>query len=383
MPKLGVNRDDQKRTNQGLILKLVATGQCTSRIELSKTTGLTKTAISQIVNELMEKNFLSETEKKASHEPGRNQIGLMISPKAPHVVGILIQRRNCQAVLCDMCLHIVREHTISRDFMNEEELLDTVYQLADEMLEGEDNVAGIGVSAIGSVDSREGIILRPYYFHGIENVQIRKLLEERYQLPVAFDHDNQSAVLAEHLYGNGRGYEDILMVSLGRGVGCGVLVDGKKIQSHTGFPPEIGHTSINYNGPACVCGNRGCLEMYVNTEETLRRFQEATGITCTYEEFCKMDDNPQMDEIMCDTVEKLGSGISNSLNILNSELVLLCLNFIYWPGRYVRMLEEDVNRKKYRGCEKVVPVRKASFMERAQVIGAACNMVNMFFAGKL
>ncbi len=383
MPTLGMNKNSQKKSNRGLILKLIATGQCSSRVELSKASGLTKAAISQIVNELIEKGYLEEGEKKVSSEPGRNQIVLHISEKAPHIAGVLVERGSCEAVICDMELNILKERKIQREWGSREELMEDVFTLMDDILEGEKNVIGIGAASIGSVDVKEGTIQRPLYFNGIENVQIRKQLEERYGLPVAFDHNNQSAVLAEYLYGNGRGYEDILLVSVGRGVGSGILVDGKRVHSYTGYPPEIGHVSIDFHGEKCVCGNIGCLEMYVNSDRVLQEFREATGLSCSYEDFCKMTDRPELDAIMCDTVEKLSCGILSTLNIMNSQIVLLCMDCCCWPEKYIRMIEKDINQKKFGNCETVVPVKKVHFMKKTEVLGAACNMLNLVFRGEL
>ncbi|MCC8137794.1 MAG: ROK family protein [Clostridiales bacterium] len=383
MPKLGINRDNQKKSNRGLVIKLVATGQCTSRIELAQETGLTKTAISQIVNELILRNYLVETAKEFTRELGRKRVGLLISPEAPHYAGILVERDYCEAVLCDMGLNVIRMERTNRAWENKEELIQGIFDLLDRVLEGETNVSGIGAASIGSVDVKDGVIVRPLYFNGIRNVEIKKLLEERYGLPVAFDHDNQSAVLAEQLFGNGRGYQDILLVSVSQGVGCGILVDGKRVHSYSGYAPEIGHVSIDYRGEKCICGNVGCLERYVNSSTIKRQFREATGLDLAYEEFYKLTDRPEVDAVMMDVVEKLGTGILNALNMMNSQIVLLCQDCCYWPDKYVTLLEQRINEKKFGNYDKTVPVKKAYFMHHTQTMGAVCNIVNMAFHGEI
>lgn len=382
MAKLGVNRDNQKKTNRGIVLRLIATRQCTSRVDLSRMTGLTKTAISQIVNELIEKNYLIETKKENTSELGRNPVGLDISPRAPRYAGVLVQRGYCEAVLCDMQLNVLKIEKIKNEWMDAAELMQAVYTLLDHMLEGETNVSGIGVASIGPVSIKEGMIVHPLYFNEVENIEIRKLLEERYLLPVYFDHDNQSAAQAEQLYGNGRGYQDILLLSVGRGVGCGILVEGQRYHSYSGYAPEIGHISIDYNGVPCVCGNVGCLERYVNSPVMLARFRETTGLDRSYEEFCQMEDDPQVDEIMRDMIQKLTNAIVSALNILNSQIILVCMDCVIWPEKYIRMIEEEVNRKKFGNREVRVPVKKAYFLERTQVLGAACNAINPLFQGE-
>ncbi|MDO4343907.1 MAG: ROK family transcriptional regulator [Eubacteriales bacterium] len=385
MSKLGVNREHQKKTNRGLVLKLIATGQCASRVELARATGLTKMAITQIVNELIEKDYLIEKNDldKNPASLGRNPISLGISPRAPRYAGILVQRGFCQAVLCDMELHVLKSERIDRDCQNEKELMEDVFSLLDRVLEGETNVAGIGAASIGAVDVKEGVIVRPLYFNDIRNVKLRAHLEERYGLPVSFDHDNQSAVLAEQLYGNGRGYQDILLVGVSRGVGCGILVEGRRMHSHNGYAPEIGHVSIDSHGKRCICGNLGCLEQYVNSMETRRRFCEATGLDLTYDEFCRMTEDPRVDAIMREVVADLCSGILSVLNILNSQIVLLCMDCCSWPDKYIQMIEQDINKKRFGNGNILVPVKKTYFLHQTQVLGAACNIINMVYHGEL
>lgn len=382
MLKLGVNRENQKRTNRGLVLKLIATHRCTSRVDLARMTGLTKTAISQIVNELIAKGLLIEKEKETTSELGRNPVGLGISPGAPLFAGLVVERGYCEGVLCDMQLNVLRAEQVRGDWSNGEELMDSAYEVMDRILEGQERVVAIGAASIGPVSVKEGMIVHPLYFNGIENVPIRELLHQRYQIPVYFDHDNQSAVLAEHLYGNGRGYQDILLVSVGAGVGCGILVDGERVHSYSGYAPEIGHISIDYQGEPCICGNTGCLERYINSTKVLEEFRKATGLDLEYEEFCRMDDQ-DVRRIMDDVVGKLANGITSALNILNSQIILLCMDCGDWPDEYIRKLEQQINQKKFGNFDMLVPVKKTRFLGRTQVLGAACNAVNQVFHGEL
>lgn len=383
MIKTGVNRDNQKKINRGLVLKLIATGQCSSRIELSRVTGLSKMAISQIVNELISKDYIVETEKENTTELGRKPVGLEISPKAPRYAGVQVQRGYCEAVLCDMQLQVLKNERISKEWTNAEELIEAVYTLMDHMLEGEDNVAAIGAVSIGPVSVTEGKILHPLYFNDVSNIPLRSLLEERYEIPVFFDHDNQSAALVEQLYGNGRGYQDILLISVGSGVGCGIVVDGKRVHTYTGYAPEIGHISIDYKGIPCVCGNVGCLERYVNSMVMEKRFKEALGQELDYAEFYNMTDHPAVDAIMQNQIQLLSQGILNALNILNSQIVLLGMDCSYWPERYVELLEETINQRKFGNLDRRVPVKKTRFLYQSQVMGAACNAIDQVFQGEL
>ncbi len=382
MSKLGVNRENQKKTNRGLVMKLIATQQCSSRVELARRMGLTKTAITQIVNELLEKDLLVETKKETTAEMGRNPVGLGISPHAPLFAGILIGRGGCEGVICDITLNIRHYEMIEGPWDYAVDLEQDVINMADKLLAYGEEIRAIGVASIGPVDVKEGRILHPLYFGGVGDIPIRSLLEERYHLPVIFDHDNQSAVLAEHLYGNGRDYQDILLVSVGEGVGCGILVNGRRIHSYTGFAPEIGHISINYQGVPCPCGNIGCLERYVNSSDSWNKLKYITGKNLPYEQLVQMNDDPLVDSLMKDLAKQLSVGIISTLNVLNSQIVLLSMDCVYWPDKYISILEEEINRKKYGNTNVHIPVKKVRFRQQTQVLGAAVNAINQLFYGE-
>ena len=383
MAAMGVNRDYLKKANRGLALKLIATKQCASRIELSKAMGLTKTAISTIVSELMGKGYLVETHRQTTGDPGPNPMILEVGQSAPKFAGVLIQRGYAEAALCDLNMSILRYERVERSWQSARELMETVFRLLDRMVEGREDVAAIGVSSIGRVDVRRGMITKPLHFNGIENVDVVSPIEARYGLPVFFDHDNQSAALVEQLYGSGRGYQDILMIGIGQGVGCGIVTEGHRYQNHYGLAPEIGHMSIDVHGSRCPCGNVGCLETYIMSPVIVCKASAIAGRTVTYQEVCQMADDPDIDAILTEMTVNLSDAVVSLLNILNCEIVLLCLDGIYWPEKYVGMLEDLINARKFNNREYRTPVRKAGFMDKAQVLGAVCNAVNACFRGEL
>lgn len=383
MAVMGVNRDFLKKTNRGLALKLIATRQCTTRIELSREMGLTKNTISVIVGELMEKGYLVETAKQMTSEPGPNPVGLEVGPNAPKYAGVLIQRGFAETVLCDMTMRIQKYERVEKNWADKEDLMQTIFRLLDHLMEDEENISALGVSSIGPIDIKRGKIVRPLYFNGIADVDISAPLCERYGLPVYFDNDNQSAALVEQLFGNGRGFQDILMVGISHGVGCGIVSGGKRYHSYSGYQPEIGHVSIDVHGNQCLCGNIGCLETYIASHVIEKKVRDATGQRMEYREICQAENNPAIDGIMTEMIQDLACALISLLNILNCEIVLLNLDSVYWQERYVRMLEDIINDRKFSYREHRTLVRKARFLDKTQILGAACNAVNHCFEGEL
>lgn len=116
MARLGVNKEYLKKRNRGLVLQLIATGKCSSRIELAKELHLTKTAISAIVNELIDQQYLKETAVTTKAKLGRTPIKLEVSPKAPKYLGILFGRGCLEAAICSLDLKIVAYERVERDW---------------------------------------------------------------------------------------------------------------------------------------------------------------------------------------------------------------------------------------------------------------------------
>lgn len=384
MEKAGKNRSDYKKVNRGLVMKMVATGQCSTRADLTRSTGLSKMAISNIVTELIQRDLLVETRGTRVEELGRTPVRLGLSSKAPKVVGLLIDRDRCEAVLCSLDLKVLRRETVTMENMTQVQLVRLIYQLLDTVLFGQEDVAAIGVASIGPVSAQTGMILKPFFFYGIHDLEIVRIITERYHLPVFFDHDNQSAILAESLFGNGRGFHDVLFVGIGEGVGCGILSDGQLYCNRRGLPPELGHVSIDIKGRPCGCGNRGCVETYLRTPELLQKMRYFTWKYFTYEGFCALaEQDERVDNVLTDAVMRLATGIVSIINILNSELILLGNDSVFWPDRYLALLEEEVGRRRFVDWDDRILVKRAYFMRDAALMGAACNAVSPIFGGEL
>lgn len=389
MSRLGVNKDYLKKRNRGLVLQLIATERCSSRIELSRQTGLTKTGISAIVNELLEKGYLTETEKAKEEEEntkaqGRSPVNLEIAPGSPKYAGVVMGRGFAEAVLCDMRLKLYKYERIEREWSSSEELMEAVCVLLDHMLEGRDDVIGIGVSTPGPVDVKLGKIINPGYFHGIKNVSVTEPLREKYGIPIFLDHDVQSVTLMEQLYGSGKDYQDMLVICVDEGFGSGIIMGGRRYESNSGYPPEIGHLSIDHHGNRCsICGNLGCLETYVGTEVIERKVEAALGKKKDYQSICRMDSNPKVRKIMEEMLMDLSSAVISLENIMNFEIILLGLGAIYWPERYLTILEDLINDRKFSNKKVRTLVRKTSFLDKAMVLGAVCNAINRTFEGEL
>ncbi len=403
----GKNSITSKQFNRGLLLKLIATQTCRTRIDLSKATGLTKMTVTNIISEFIQQGLVAESEEEQTEVCGRNPILLEISEKAPRVIGLLIFRDRIEAVLCTLSMEMLAAESIHFDSLTEEQLYVYCFSVIDRLLEKEKNILGIGVAAIGPVDIWKGVILNPPRFYGIQNVPILEKLKKRYAFPIFFDHDNNSAALAERLFGIGKNVQDFLFLGISNGIGSGIVSGGEIYHSHRGIPPEIGHISIDRRGPLCVCGNRGCLELYANTDIVLKKLRAAAGMrascdgdsrapvrassaklcqppeNASFAGFCRMPQTAETEAVFEEMLQDVSAALVTSVNILHPEMIVLGHDCIDWDERHVRRLEELVNNRKVVHDQSLLPVRKAHFGKEAQLIGAACNVADQMFKGAL
>lgn len=201
-------------------------------------------------------------------------------------------------------------------------------------------VIGVGVACGGPLDSKAGVILGPPNLPGWMNVPLRDRLETLLGIPTVVENDANAGALAEYMFGAGRNVRNMVYMTMGTGIGGGIIADGRLISGANGNAGEVGHMVILPNGPLCACGRRGCLESLASGPAIARRVQEALT---HYSEHLMIDmvngDRSKLSaetlleavrekdelaiELLNETAYYMGLGIGNLVNVLNPELVVL------------------------------------------------------------
>ena len=386
MRDAGLNNTTLRKQNRGLVLKLIATDECASRIELSQKTGLSKMAATHIIGEFLEEGIIEEKESLLVKGKGRNPIRLCLSEHAPKMIGVHIFRDECSVVLCDLQLHVKMRRKFAITEENHESIWERLYESIDAVLQNAkgERIYGIGIGSLGPVDIKTGKILNPPNFYGKKDIEIVSMLKERYSLPVFFDSQYNCAALAEKYYGNGRDAEDFLFVGISNGIGSGVVSGGEINRDFCGFTSELGHVSIDWNGRRCTCGRKGCLEAYAGSRVITKRMAELTGRHLEFQELCRLAEEDSLaHSIFEDMVDKLACGITNAVNLYNPQKVLIGHEGFWLPKRYLLKLQEQINKRKLLGDYHEVKVEKPAFRENSHVIGCACSLLERIFEGEV
>ena len=138
-----------------------------------------------------------------------------------------------------------------------------------------EQIAGIGISAPGPLDSKTGVIFTPPNLPGWDHVPLRDIFTEHFHIPIFVENDANAAGLGEHMFGAGRGINSIVYITISTGIGGGVIIDGKILEGVSGTAGEVGHMTIDWHGERCNCGNIGCLEYIASGTSIARKANEA------------------------------------------------------------------------------------------------------------
>ena len=136
------------------------------------------------------------------------------------------------------------------------------------------DVSSVGLASAGSIDPGEGMVLHAWNL-GLDHVPLARMVSERLELPTLIENDANAAALGEFVAGAGRGYRSLVAVTLGTGVGCGAVLDGKLFTGFNYAGMEAGHMVIHKGGRSCTCGRRGCWETYASATGLIRSVREA------------------------------------------------------------------------------------------------------------
>jgi glucokinase len=156
-----------------------------------------------------------------------------------------------------------------------ERIVDTIAESLKQCGASMDNVQGIGIGAPGPSNIKKGIILAAPNLPKFRNVPLRTMLAERTGKPVVFENDANAACYGEYVVGAGRGTDDMVFLTLGTGIGGGIIANGQLVHGVGDSAAELGHIIIKIDGRLCGCGQRGCIEAYASATQTVKRAVEA------------------------------------------------------------------------------------------------------------
>ncbi len=329
-PDHGFNQEYMQEMNRALLIKLLRKEGTCARAVLAKKSQLKQATVTNIINDFIEWGLVEEVGFLIGNK-GRRSIGISLKNNEYGVIGIQLARKYFFVGIFDLSGNTVEleKGEIQPEALPEETMKE-IFAVIKEITarHGDRELLAIGMAVPGPFSVKEGRIELMTGYSGWNEISISDMLQEEFGLPVFLENDANCGALAQYWY-NDEQYEKEVMVYIaaGAGVGAGIMNQGELIEGKLGMAGEIGHTSVNFSGPRCACGNFGCLELYCSSaafvRELNRVLKPAREYTFAEAKELVRNGNPIAVEVYTDCCDKLGVGVVNVINSFNPAVVVI------------------------------------------------------------
>lgn len=316
-----------KKINKSLVLDYIRTHSPISRAKIAEMSGLTKATVSSLVNELIESDLTYEIGVGQS-SGGRKPMMLLFNGTAGYAVGIDLGVNYIFAALTDLNGTIVEEHRVSHRNESIEQvfakLTECIREIISRAPQSTYGIVGIGIGIPGISDEDGNVLFAPNL--GWNNVPLQSMLAEQFDIPVVIDNEANTGAVGEKQFGVGKSASHLVYISIGMGIGTGIIINHELYRGASGFSGELGHMSIQFDGRKCSCGNNGCWELYASELALLELARTELGISdITVEALLKLADKG--DTVAIRLFERLArylsAGIVSIINGFNPELIII------------------------------------------------------------
>lgn len=397
----GSKQQNIKENNRALVLQAVLNKNVISRAEIARQLELTKTTLTNIVGELIEDQILIEADAAvggSSNAIGRKSISLDLSPKAPLICGVLVQRGNFHIVASNLKGELVADSKYSyvglispAEF--EERLTELFYHCCKQLHQ---DLLAVGISCLGPLNTVTGRMLNPHKFFSEDcDFDIVDFFARLTSLPTYLYNDATAGAVAEKLFGTARDDENFIYISTFNGIGAGLYLDNKLYNGEIGQNGELGHMSINFSGPRCVCGNSGCLELYTDVQKIIREFSNFKEFLPNHALFSKesntildvlllIDNNDVLAmSIMTEYCKYLSFAVSNLMTQLNINKVILAGSTKTTSHFFEYTLMHMINERSFLAKRQKNLVVKSCFGLDSPLYGSVGIVLEKIFSGDI
>jgi len=368
-----------------------------SRAELARITGLSRSTISTIVNDLLEAGLASEREDKASRAqeapPGRPPVMISLDGSAGLVLGIDFGHRHLRVAVSDLS-HTVLAETwgeIDVDHSAEHGLdaaADFVNNVLDDANVDRGLLIGVGMGLPAPIDRATGTVQSSSILPGWVGVDAAAEASRRLGMPVAVENDANLGALAELAWGAGQGRTEVAYIKLATGIGAGFISGGRLHHGVGGTAGEIGHTVLVEGGPVCRCGNRGCLETLASTRAITDLLSESRREEISTRRLLELSagGDAAAQRLIGDAGRATGVAVANLCNLINPECVIVGGDLSLAGDVLLEPLRRSVSRNAIPSAVDGLEILPGLLGDRAELLGALALVMHesdRFLAGRL
>ena len=356
----------------------------TSRADVARHTGLSRSTVSSIVAGLQAEGMVvdRDADGRAAAGGGRPPAMIALDPGAGLAVGIDFGKRHLAVALADLSHELLAEEwrEMPDDYDADAGMAhaaELVEQLLDSCGADSGRVLGVGMGLPGPVH-RSGVVGSSAILPGWAGTHAAKLMTERLGMEVWLRNDANLGALAESIWGAGRDAAGLVYLKLATGIGAGIVFDGRLFEGAGGTAGEIGHTSLDETGDICRCGSRGCLETYASGTAI------ATLLSRSLNEPLSLDDvlaralegDPGCRRALADAGRHIGAAVADLCNLINPERIVVGGSMSVAGNVLLDPLREAVGLRAIPSAAEDVLIVPGELGERAELLGAVALVLH-------
>ncbi|BAC15381.1 ROK family transcriptional regulator [Oceanobacillus iheyensis] len=377
--------------NRSLILDTIRKKGPISRSDIAKKLTISPTTVTTAVSELIEGKIVYE-DGVGNSNGGRKPVLLRFNPDTHSIIGVSITNSKIKIAEMNLEGKVKKKSVEITNNEQGEDIIKLVIETLKTFIKNEkvnlDYCEGVSIITPGIVNSEEGCI--SYNSHlGLYNIPLKKMVESTIGLPTFLENDVNAFVSAESYFGSYNHYNSILFLTIGDGIGSGIMINDSIYKGYKGSAGEIGHTTVVPGGIKCKCGNSGCVENYVNWPSIHSRIVSAiitkgrdtliknyigndfTKITPDMFVLAIRENDELCKEIMDDMVNYLSITIVNAIHTLSPELIILSGAIIHGNQVFIDQLQEEVKKRLLPIIREDVNFQSTSLGPDFDLLGAA------------
>lgn len=369
-----------KKVNQKLLLKEILKNSPISRAKLSEMTGLNKSTVSSQVNTLMKENLVFEIGQGQS-SGGRRPVLLVFNKKAGYSVGIDVGVDYINGILTDLEGTIVldQHHHLecSSPEITKDILIEMIHHFIANMPQSPYGLIGIGICVPGLIDKNQKIVFAPN--SNWRNIDLKPVIQEEFNVPVFIENEANAGAYGEKVFGAAKNHDNMIYASIGTGIGIGVIINNDLYRGVSGFSGEMGHMTIDFNGPKCSCGNRGCWELYASEKALLKSLQTKKKKVSTQDiiDLAHLNDIGTLHALQ-NFGFYLGIGLTNILNTFNPQAIILRNSIIESHPIVLNSIKSEVSSRVYSQLGNSYELLPSFLGKNAPALGMSSIVIDHF-----
>ena len=387
-------QEETKNHNSRLVLSTIYNHGEISRVDISRLTELTRTTVSDVVNKFITEGLVAETGISPSRG-GKRAILVSLIKDSRHLIGIDLAESEFRGAVVNLRGEVVqRVHSpvVDRDG---QAALALVYELIEKLLTLTDRpILGIGIGTPGLMDPQKGVVRTAVNLDWFD-LPLGDLLRERFRLPIYIANDSQVAALAEYIFDNPEKVANLALIKAGRGIGAGIVLNGKLFYGDNSGAGEIGHVQIVENGERCRCGNFGCLETAVSTQALVKKAKGIANIDhlsvlnrlvskpdeITTETILQAFEagDPAIQALIDETGCNLGIAVAHLVGGLNINQIVIAGSLARFGDRLTNAIQAKVSQRSLPALAKDTKIVTSCLGKDLVVLGAASLLLSHEF----